>query len=83
MHDLTEAIAAAHAALDERFYPGPTEDMVVCIVEAAAPIIAAKAWDEGFGVGSSHGIAYQSGDDTALPPPSGLNPYRARTRKDT
>lgn len=47
MHDLTDAIAAAHAALDERFYPGPTEEMVACIAEAAAPIIAAKAWGEG------------------------------------
>lgn len=39
MHDLTDAIAAAHAALDDRFYPGPTEEMVACIVEAAAPVI--------------------------------------------
>lgn len=47
MPDLTDAIAAAHAALDERFYPGPTDEMVACIVEAAAPVIATKAWEEG------------------------------------
>ena len=38
--------------------------------------IRAEAWDEGFVVGATHGIAYQAGDDNALPQPSALNPYR-------
>ena len=38
--------------------------------------IRAEAWDEGFGVGATHGIAYQAGDDNALPQPPTLNPYR-------
>lgn len=42
MHDLTDAIAAARVALDERFYPGPTEEMVRTAIEAAAPLIARR-----------------------------------------
>ena len=38
--------------------------------------IRAEAWGEGFDVGATHGIAYQAGDDNALPQPSTLNPYR-------
>ena len=38
--------------------------------------ICAEAWSAGFDVGATHGIAYQAGDDNALPQPSTLNPYR-------
>lgn len=38
--------------------------------------IRVEAWDEGFGTGSTHGIAYQAGDDDALSCPRGANPYR-------
>ena len=44
-------------------------------LEAVAPLIVAKAWEEGYDTGTTHGIAYQAGDDEALLRP--VNPYRA------
>ncbi|WP_297739664.1 hypothetical protein [uncultured Tessaracoccus sp.] len=46
------------------------------VLAAVAGDIRAEAWDEGFDTGSAHGIAYQVGDDDALPCPRGANPYR-------
>ena len=37
----------------------------------------AQAWDEGAEAGSTHGIAYQAGDNTSLPLPPERNPYRS------
>lgn len=44
-------------------------------LEAAAPLIAPRAWEAGFDTGTTHGIAYQAGNNDALARPD--NPYSA------
>mgnify|MGYP003562477817 CR=1 FL=1 len=59
-------------------YPEPcdcTAQAARSALEDAAPAIAAKAWEAGFDTGTTHGIAYQAGDNDALARPD--NPYCA------
>ena len=63
---------------DTARYPEPcdcTAQAAHASIEAVAPLIAAKAWEAGFDTGTTHGIAYQAGDNDALARPA--NPYRA------
>ena len=67
-----------HTFLNRDSYRSLWSPHMRAALEAAAPLIAAKAWEEGYDTGTTHGIAYQAGNDEALLRPA--NPYRAVIR---